>query len=171
MLFWSKPFLIGFCLQFTEVSPLRSRVTGITSQFLLFDWVAAAAGVVLSWQQQQWLSSSAWVGKQISTQQGFSVRFMDFIFHAIVMLLLVLLFNHWLLALVGQLSSSLVYSLKWFCLWSKMLLLYAWIRGSIKEWGDEKNCFTRMFCPWSKMQLLLGFHLICPVLVKKQMLF
>jgi len=26
-------------------------------------WVAAAAGVVLSWQQQQWLSSPAWVVK------------------------------------------------------------------------------------------------------------
>jgi len=41
---------------------------------------AAAAGVVLSWQQQQWLSSSAWVGKQISTQQGFRCQVYGFYF-------------------------------------------------------------------------------------------
>jgi len=40
----------------------------------------AAAGVVFSRQQQQWLSSSAWVGKQISTQQGFTCQVYGFYF-------------------------------------------------------------------------------------------
>jgi len=49
---------------------------------------------------------------RLALHQGFRCQVHGFHFNAIVMLLLVPLFNHFLLALAGQLSSSLVYLLK-----------------------------------------------------------
>jgi len=103
----------------------------------MFDWVAAAAGVVLSRQQQQWLSSSAWVaaaaGVVLSWQQ-----------------------QQWL-------SSS-----AW------VVKCYFYVRGQEEQLKNEEMRRTTLRgCSVleAKCNFCWDFISICPVLVKKQMLF